>query len=168
MPPDSISDSHLQRSKLSSSCSEVWLRPCFTVASTFASNPSWFNWAVFLGQTLATLGEDVAPNRCFTIRYSCISFARSLFGYHKNLLRFKKCRNLLGPPWIGETLLLCHQLLVIFVQTLLHNHEPASPLPLRDALLGSEGGTTLVYPLCSTLLQELFLHVCFLCSRRWS
>ena len=53
----------------------------------------------------------------------------------------------------------------MFVQTLLHNHEPALPLPLRDALLGSEGGTTLVYPLCSTLLQELFLHVFFLCSR---
>ena len=58
-------------------------------------------------------------------------------------------------------MLLCHQLLVMFVQTLLHNHEPASPLPLRDALLGSEGGTTLVYPLSSTLLQELFLHVFF-------
>ena len=32
-------------------------------------------------------------------------------------------------PWIGKTLLLCHQLLVMFVQTLLDNHEPASPLP---------------------------------------
>ena len=54
----------------------------------------------------------------------------------------------------------------MFVQTLLNNHEPASPLlGLRDALLGSEGGITLVYPLCSTLLQELFLHVFFLCSR---
>ena len=129
LPPAPLSGLRLQRSKLASSCSEVWLRPCFAVASTFASNPSWFNWAVFLGQTLATLGEDVAPNRCFTIRYSCISFARSLFGHHTNLLRFKRCHNLLGPPWIGETLLLCHQLLVIFIQTFLHNHEPASPLP---------------------------------------
>ena len=103
LPSVPLSGSRFQRSKLASSCSEVWLRPCFTVASTFASNPSWFNWAVFLGQTLATLGEDVAPNRCFTIRYSCISFARSLLGHHTNLLRCKKCHNLLGPPWIGET-----------------------------------------------------------------
>ena len=28
--------------------------------------------------------------------------------------------------------------------------------------LWGEGGTTLVYPLCLTLLQELFLHVFFL------
>ena len=85
LPPAPLSGLRLQRSKLASSCSEVWLRPCFAVASTFASNPSWFNWAVFLGQKLATLGKDVAPNRCFTIRYSCISFARSLLGHHTNL-----------------------------------------------------------------------------------
>ena len=57
----------------------------------------------------------------------------------------------------------------MFVQTLLHNHDPVSPLPgFKDAFLAGERGTTLVYPLCSTLLQELFLHVCFLCSRRRS
>ena len=44
-----------------------------TVAFTFASNPSWFICAVFLRQQLATLVEDVAPNRYFTIWYSSIS-----------------------------------------------------------------------------------------------
>ena len=85
------------------------------------------------------------------------------FGHHKNILRFKKCHNLFGPPEIGQTLLLCQQLLVLFVQTLLHNHEPPSPCrDLTDALLGSKDATTLVYLLCSILLQELFLHVFFL------
>ena len=96
----------------------------FTVASTFASNLSWFNCAVFLRQKLATLGQDVAPNRCFTIRYSSISFVRSPFGHHKNTFIFKKCHNLLGPPGIGKTLLLCQQLLMVFVQTFLHDHHP--------------------------------------------
>ena len=80
----------------------------FTVASTFASN----------------LCQDVAPNRCFTIRYSSISFVRSPFGHHKNTFIFKKCHNLLGPPGIGKTLLLCQQLLMVFVQTFLHDHHP--------------------------------------------
>ena len=76
----------------------------FTMASTFASNPSWFKWAVFLGQKWATLGKDVAPNRCSAIRYPTVSSVRSSFGHHKIILRFKKCHNLLGPPGIGETL----------------------------------------------------------------
>ena len=96
----------------------------FTVASTFASNLSWFNCAVFLRQKLATFGQDVAPNRCFTIRYSSISFVRSPFGHHKNTFIFKKCHSLLGPPGIGKTLLLCQQLLMVFVQTFLHDHHP--------------------------------------------
>ena len=41
-------------------------------------------------------------------------------------------------------------------------NQPHLCWALRDALLGSEGGITLVYPLCSTLLQELFLHAFFL------
>ena len=66
----------------------------FTVAFTFVSNPSWFNRAVCLGQKVATLGEDIAPNRCFTIRYSSISFVRYPFGHRKSHLRSKKWQNL--------------------------------------------------------------------------
>ena len=139
LPPAPLSGLRLQRSKLASSCSEVWLRPCFVVASTFASNPSWFNWAVFLGQKLATLGKDVAPNRCFTIRYSCISFARSLLGHHTNLFfRSKKCQNLLGPPGIGETCFYvtnywwCLSKLCCTIM-----NQPHLCRALRDALRGS-------------------------------
>ena len=47
--------------------------------------------------------------------------------------------------------------------------SPPSPCRAsRDALLDGEGGTTLVYSLCSTLLQTLFLHVFFLWSRSFS
>ena len=50
----------------------------------------------------------------------------------------------------------------MFVKTLLHNHElPSHCWASRDALLGGEGGSTLVYPLCSTLLRELFLSFSF-------
>ena len=80
------------------------------------------------------------------------------FGHHKNTFRVKKCHNLLGQPGIGETLLLCQQLLTMFVPTLLHNDEPPSPCRTsRDALLCGEGATTLVYSLCLTLIQKLFL-----------
>ena len=41
--------------------------------------------AVFFKQKFTTLGDDVAPNMCFTIRYSTSSADKSPPGHHKNL-----------------------------------------------------------------------------------
>ena len=57
----------------------------FTVSVVTSSNSLQFNSDVFRKQKLATLGDDVAPKRCLTIRYSSNSLERSVFGHQRNL-----------------------------------------------------------------------------------